>query len=55
MAKDVDVVDANHGTDSDVCAVAASTLWPAATLGGKDEVKAIIDAGRGSGWTCGAR
>ena len=46
LAKDVcDVVDAHHGTDSEVCAVAASTLWPAATLGGKDEVKAIIDAG----------
>ena len=46
LAKDVcGVVDAHHGTDSEVCAVAASTLWPAATLGGKDEVKAIIDAG----------
>ena len=31
--------------DSEVCAVAASALWPAATLGGKAEVKAIIDAG----------
>ena len=46
LAKDIcDVVETHHGTDSEVCAVAASTLWPAATLGGEDEVKAIIDAG----------
>lgn len=46
LAEDVcAVVDAHHSTDAEVCAVAASALWPAATLGGEAEVKAIIDAG----------